>query len=117
MFIRIFSGMASKLILLNHGDQGWFQLKVVTSTAGCLTVEYSAWMKSLQKSSIVSYIGGLAAASCSTVCSILSSAMLAFFALLTFLKLLSVLSNSVSTRNRSDSSFLGINYIPEMEIY
>ena len=30
VFIRIFSGMASKLILLNHGDQGWFKLKVVS---------------------------------------------------------------------------------------
>ena len=30
VLIRIFSGMASKLILLNYGDQDWFQLKVVS---------------------------------------------------------------------------------------
>ena len=43
--------------------------------------------------------------------------MVAFSALLTFLKLLSVLSNSESTRNISDYGFLCINQPPEMETY
>ena len=80
-----------------------FSSYLLTSTAGYLTAKYSAWMTGLQKSYIVSCIGGLTASSCSIVCSILSSSMVAFSALLTFLKLLSVLSNSVSIGNRSDS--------------
>ena len=81
--------------------------KLLASTIGCLTAEYYAWMSGLQKSSIISCIGGLSATiSCSSVWSILSFAIVAFSALLTFLKLLSVLSNSVSTGNKSESGFL-----------
>ena len=95
-----------------------FSSKLLASTAGCLTAEYSTWMTGLQKSSIVSCIGGLSTAvSCSTVWSIHSSAIVSFSAILTFLKLLSVLSNSVSTGNIFECDFLCINYPPEMEIY
>ena len=95
-----------------------FSSKLLASTAGSLIAEYSAWMIGLRKSSIVSYIGGLVAAiSYSTVWSILSSAIVAFSALLTFVKLLSVLYNSESIASRSDLGFLCINQPPEMETY
>ena len=75
-------------------------------------------MIGLRKSSIVSCIGGLpVAVLCSTVLSFLSSAMVAFSALLVFLKLLSVRSNSVSSGNRSESYFLCIKEPPEIEIH
>ena len=75
-------------------------------------------MIGLQKSSIVSVIGGLLAAVLySSVWSCLSSAMAAFSALLVFLKLLSVLSNSVSAGNRSESYFLCIKGFPEIETH
>ena len=95
-----------------------FSSKFLASTAGCLTAEYYAWMSGLQKSSIISCIRGLSTiVSCSTVWSILSSTIVAFFAMLTFLKLLSFLSNSESTGSRSDLGFLCINQQLEMETY
>ena len=36
-----------------------FSSKLLASIVGCLTVEYSSLITGLQKSSIVSYIGGL----------------------------------------------------------
>ena len=60
--------MTSKLILLNMVINAGFSSKLLASTAGCLTAEYSSWMTGLQKSSIVSLIGGLSVVvSCSTV--------------------------------------------------
>ena len=45
-----------------------FSSKLLASIVGCLTVEYSSWITGLQKSSMVSYIGGVSVAvSCSTV--------------------------------------------------
>ena len=59
----------------------------------------------------------MAAVLCSSIWSCLSSAIVVFYSLLVFLKLLSVLSNSVSARNRSESCFLCINGFPEIETY
>ena len=87
-----------------------FNSKLLASTAGCLIAEYSSWIIGLQKSSIVSVIGGLLAASlCSSFYSCLSSAMVEFSAFFIFLKLRSVFSNSVSAGIRSIFCFLCIN--------
>ena len=81
------------------------------------SIVYSS-MIGLQKSSIVSVIGGLlATVLCSSVWTCLSSSISAFSALLVFLKLLSVLSNSVSARNRSKSYFLCIKGFPEIKTH
>ena len=75
-------------------------------------------MIGLQKSSIVSVIGGLLAdVLYSSVWSCLSSTIAAFSALLVFLKLLSVLSNSVSAGNRSESYFICIKEFPEIKTH
>ena len=59
----------------------------------------------------------MAVVRCFFVWSCLSSAMVAFSTLLVFLKLLSVLSNSVSAGNRSESCFLCIKGFLEIETH
>ena len=95
-----------------------FSSKLLASIAGCLTAEYSSWITGLQKSSIVSCIGGLSVVvSYSTVLPIISSAIIVVSVLLTFLKFLNVLSNSISKGNISDSGFLCMKELPKMETY
>ena len=59
----------------------------------------------------------MAAVLCSYVWSCLSSNIVAFSAFSVFLKLLSVLSNSVSAGNRSESYFLCIKGFHEIETH
>ena len=53
MFVGTFSEMTSELVLLNHGYQGWVELKIFSTIAGCFTAKYLSWMNDFNKSSIV----------------------------------------------------------------
>ena len=92
--------------------------KSLASIAGCFAVKYLSWMNDFHKSSIVS---------CSLSTSVANSWLAAPFnpssvmaivsALFVFLKLLSVLSNSVSAGIRSDPYFFCIKGLPEIKVH
>ena len=92
--------------------------KSLASIAGCFAVKYLSWMNDFHKSSIVS---------CSLSTSVANSWLAAPFnpssvmavvsALFVFLKLLSVLSNSVSAGLRSDPYSFCIKGLPEIKVH
>ena len=108
VLVWVFGGMTSKLMLLNHCNQCWLKFGIV-----CI---YS--MLSDCRILFLNNRGGLlAAVLCSSVWSCLSSAMVAFSALFVFLKLLSVLSNSVSAGIWSESCYLCIKCFPVIKTH
>ena len=92
--------------------------KSLASIAGRFTAKYLSWMNDFHKSSIVSFsLSTYAANSLLTAPFNPSSVMAAVLALFVFLKLLSVLSNSVSAEIRSDLYFLFIKGLPEIKVH
>ena len=95
-----------------------FSSKSLASIAGCFTAKYLSWMSDFHKSSIVfCSLSTFAAISWLAAPFNPSSVMAAVSALFVFLKLLSVLSNSVSARTWSDPYFLCIKDLPEIKVH
>ena len=92
--------------------------KSLASIAGCFNTKYLSWMNDFHKSSIVSCSLSTSAANSWLAAPFNpSSVMAAVSALFVFLKLLSVLSNSVSAGIRSDPYFLCIIGLPEIKVH
>ena len=92
--------------------------KSLASIASYFTAKYLSWMNDFHKSSIVSCSLSTSAAHSLLAAPINpSSVMAAVSALFVFLKLLSVLSNSVSAGIRSDPYFLCIKGLPEIKVH
>ena len=92
--------------------------KSLASIAGCFAVKYLSWMNDFHKSSIVSCsLSTSATNSWLAAPSNPLSVIAVVSALFVFLKLLSVLSNSVSVGIRSDPYFFCIKGLPEIKVH
>ena len=95
-----------------------FSSKSLASIAGCFNAKYLSWMNDFHESSIVSCsLSTSAAISWLAAPFNPSSVMAVVSALFIFLKLLSVLSNSVSAGIRSDPYFLCIKGLPAIKVH
>ena len=95
-----------------------FRSKSLAYIVGCFTATYLSWMKDFHKSSIVSCsLSNSAANSWLAAPFNPSSVMAVVSALFVFLKLLSVLSNSVSAGIRSDPYFLCLKGLPAIKVH
>ena len=95
-----------------------FSSKSLASIASGFAAKYLSWMNDFQKSSIVSSSLSTSAANSWLAAPFNPSSVMAVVsALFVFLKLLSVLSNSVSAGIRSDPYFLCIKGLPAIKVH